>query len=379
MASNSIGTLSDLGSGSRLVIDLGAIRANYRRLQAKLGTVPCAGVVKADAYGLGADRVAPVLWEEGCRVFFTATLPEAVTLRAVLPEASICVLNGLMAETPAIFTEHAIVPCLNDLEQIARWRTHASRFDRPLPAILHVDTGMSRSGLDSREFDWLLETPSLLDGIDWLYVMSHLASADEPDSPQNPLQLDRFRGIRRALPVKMGASLANSAGILLSPDYHFDLGRPGIGLYGGRPRADRPNPHACPIRLEGQVLQVRTIPTGEAVSYGATWRAERETRVATVAAGYADGYLRSLSSNGRVALADREFPVLGRVTMDMIMIDVTDAPATAVHPGMFVELLGPTVHPDRMADAAGTIGYELLTGLGTRYARQYVDSDRTGS
>jgi alanine racemase len=360
---------------SRLVIDLGAVRRNYHRLLAELDGVPCAGVVKADAYGLGAERVAPVLFEEGCRVFFVATLDEAVRLRAVLPEATVACLNGLLAGTEAVFTEHAIVPVINALEQIGRWRTHGLQVGRSLPAMLHVDTGMNRLGLGEDEVDRMLETPGMLEGVDWLYLISHLAIADEPDNPMNAEQLARFRRVRQSLPHTMKASFANSSGIFLGPDYHHDLARPGIALYGGRPRAGGENPMLCPIRIEGRILQVRDIGTGSTVGYRGSWRAGRPSRIATVAAGYADGYLRHLSSRGKVAVGAHLCPVVGRVSMDMITVDVTDVSPQQAIPGGTVEVLGPNVLPDAMADAAGTIGYELLTGLGSRYVRHYVDGD----
>lgn len=363
---------------SRLTIDLGAVRRNYRRLLERLGGVACAGVVKADGYGLGADRVAPALWAEGCRTFFVATLDEAIRLRPAVPEATVCCLNGLLPGTEAVFVEHRIVPVLNALEQIARWRTFGGRAGRQLPAVLHVDTGMNRLGLGDDEWHWVLETPGVLDGIDWLHLMSHLASADEPDDPANALQLDRFRRVRQYLPRRMTASLANSSGIFLGPEYHFDLARPGIALYGGRPNARDPNPMECPVRIEGRILQVRSVPAGTGVGYGATWTSSRESRIATVAAGYADGYLRSLSGAGVVALGGRSCPVVGRVSMDLITVDVTDVPPAEVLPGMFVEVLGPMVPPDAAADAAGTIGYELLTSLGRRYVRHYVGTSTGG-
>ncbi|NQW08587.1 MAG: alanine racemase [Alphaproteobacteria bacterium] len=359
---------------SRLTIDLGAVRRNYRRLLAELTGVPSAAVVKADAYGLGADRVAPALWDEGCRIFFVATLDEAVRLRSIVPEATVCCLNGLLSGTEEVFLEHRIVPVLNALEQIARWRMAGERIGRELPALLHVDTGISRLGLDEDELDWVLETPSVLTGIDWLYVMSHLASADEPANPMNAEQLARFRDLRAVLPRKMKACLANSSAIFLGTSYHFDLARPGIGLYGGRPNADIANPLECPIRIEGRILQLRTVKAGRTVGYGGAWKAERDSRIATVAAGYADGYLRSLSNVGVVALGDRLCRVVGRVSMDMITVDITDMPLSELSPGAFVEVLGPTVTPDGAADAAGTIGYELLTSLGGRYKRHYVDT-----
>jgi alanine racemase len=187
-------------------------------------------------------------------------------------------------------------------------------------------------------------------------------------------QLARFTDVRRRLPVAMKASFANSSGIFLGPDYHHDLARPGIALYGGRPAAGSDNPMRCPIRIEGRILQVRTVEAGWTVGYGGSWRAGRESRIATVAAGYADGYLRCLSSVGRVAVGGRLCNVVGRVSMDMITVDVTDAAPADAAPGGMVEVLGPTVTPDAMADLAGTIGYELLTALGSRYVRHYVDS-----
>lgn len=363
---------------SRLTIDLGAVRRNYRRLLDRLGGVPCAGVVKADGYGLGADRVAAALSAEGCRIFFVATLEEAVRLRPVVPAATVCCLNGLLPGTEAVFAEHEVVPVLNALDQIARWRGFSDRSGRRLPAILHVDTGMNRLGLGDGEWRRVSEDPASLDGVDWLYVMSHLASADTPDDPLNALQLERFQRIRRQLPRTVKASFANSAGVFLGPDYHFDLGRPGIALYGGRPNDRDANPMECPIRIEGRILQVRTVAAGDTVGYSATWTSRRESRIATVAAGYADGYLRSLSGVGVVALGRRTCPVVGRVSMDLITVDVTDVPPADVMPGGFVEVLGPAVTPDAAADAAGTIGYELLTSLGRRYARHYVETPVDG-
>ena len=359
---------------SRLTIDLGAVRQNYRRLCRELGDVPCAGVVKADGYGLGADHVAPVLYEEGCRTFFVATFDEAVGLRQILPEGMIACLNGLLPGTEAAYVEHRLTPVLNDLGQVARWRDYGAQAGKALPAMLHVDTGMNRLGLDGREMDRVADDPSLLDGIDWLYVLSHLCAADEPDNPMNAQQLARFTEARRRLPQGIKASFANSSGIFLGSEYHHALGRPGIALYGGRPSAGRDNPMLCPIRIEGRILQTRTVEAGWTVGYGGSWRAQRETRIATVAAGYADGYIRSLSSAGRVAVGGRLCDVVGRVSMDMITVDVTDLAPEDAAPGGMVEVLGPTVTPDAMADLAGTIGYELLTSLGSRYVRHYVDS-----
>jgi len=299
-------------AGAILTIDLGALAENYRRLCAALNGVPCAAVVKADGYGLGLTRVAPALFRAGARCFFVAQLGEAIALRGALPEAAeIYVLNGLAAGPAAEFQAQRVVPVLNSLAEVADWQAAARRAERALAAALHVDTGMSRLGLPASELDALVAEPGRLEGIELNLVMSHLACADEPGHPLNAAQLAEFRSARARLPAALStapASLANSSGIFLGPDYHFDLGRPGVALYGINPTPSHPNPMRQVVRLQGKILQVREIDAPRTVGYGATHRAAGPTRVATVAVGYADGYLRSLSNRGSAWLGNQRVP-----------------------------------------------------------------------
>ena len=363
-------------SRSVLQIDLGAVRRNYRRLLQELAGVPSAAVIKADGYGLGAERVLPALYKEGCRIFFVATLEEGVRLRPSAPtDAQICILNGVLPGTESAFREFDLTPVLNSLDQIALWRGFGEKLGQPLPAQLHVDTGMNRLGLGPDEWARVESAPELLDGIAWQYLMSHLCSADLPSDPMNRQQLNQFSSAFKTVSGRMKACFANSSGIFLGPDYHFDLARPGVALFGGRPSAEAPNPLECPIRIEGRVLQLRTVAVGEPVGYASSWKAQRESRIATLSVGYADGYIRSLSGQGMVMVGETPCPVVGRVSMDLITVDVTDVEPEQIFPGQTVEVLGPAIRPDDMADRAGTIGYELLTSLGRRYDRAYIDSE----
>jgi alanine racemase len=365
-------------SASVLEIDLGAVAANYRWLASRLGGGACAAAVKADGYGLGAARVAPALAAAGCTTFFVATPDEGAALRAVLPDAVIAVLNGVLAGTEEAFVDHGLVPVVNDLGQVARWREQSARLDAALPAMLHVDTGMNRLGLPPAELDWLAESPQLLAGPDWHCLLSHLACADEPDHPMNREQLARFRTARARLP-RMPASLANSAGVLLGPEYHFDLARPGIALYGGNPLAAGDNPMRPTVRLLGRILQVREAAAGMTVGYGAGHRVTGPARIATVGAGYADGYLRAAGGRGHVSFEGVRLPIVGRVSMDLITVDVSALPPGRPIPGDTVTLIGDAVTLDEVARAAGTIPYEILTGLGRRYVRRYVEPDQDAS
>ncbi|MCP5368140.1 MAG: alanine racemase [Hyphomicrobiales bacterium] len=357
--------------GAILTIDLDAVAANWRLLRDRLGGAECAGVVKADAYGLGAERVAPVLAAAGCRTFFVAQIEEGIALRPLLPDAEIHVLNGLFPKTEILFEDYGLIPVLNSLGDLAAWRAFCAGLGRALPADLHVDTGMSRLGLPQDEMAALADDPGLLDGVDLRLVISHLACADEPDHPLNGAQLAEFRQVRRALPGGR-ASLANSAGVFLGPDYHHDLARPGIALYGGAPTGQGPNPMAQVIGLQGKILQVREIDTPRTVGYGATHAVAGRRKIATVPVGYADGFLRSLSNRGHGWIGGCRVPIVGRVSMDLITLDVTDAPADAARPGALVDLIGPRNPVDAVAADAGTISYEILTGLGRRYHRVHL-------
>jgi alanine racemase len=375
---------TDTGSGV-LTIDLAAIAANWRLLQAKVRPADCAAVVKADAYGLGAAMVAPALLRAGCRIFFVATLDEAIALRTVLDAAKggrseaagedgegavIYVLNGAPAGTAALFTAHRLRPVLNSLGEIQGFAAHAREIGRTLPVALHVDTGMSRLGLPEDELNELADDYRRLTGLRLMAVLSHLACADTPANPMNERQLWAFRAALQRLPPA-AASLANSAGIFLGPAYHGGLVRPGIALYGGAPTAGSDNPMQGVVRLQAPILQVRTIDAGTSVGYGATHVAARRQRIATVAAGYADGLLRSLSNRGSARLGQQAVPLIGRVSMDLTTFDVTDCPKAAACPGAMIELLGPGHPIDAAAADAGTISYEILTALGRRYRRVY--------
>ncbi|MBB3771680.1 alanine racemase [Angulomicrobium tetraedrale] len=354
-----------------LTIDLGALAANYRALQARVGAARVAGVVKADAYGLGALRVAPALYAAGCRDFFVAHLSEARVLRPALgPDARLYVLNGLQPGAEPAAAEAGIVPVLNSLEQIERWSRLAGAQRRTLPALLQFDTGMSRLGLAPDEVEALIAAPARLEGVRVLHVMSHLASADEPDNAQNAAQLVEMQRFARAFPgVEM--CFANSGGVFLGPDYHGTLVRPGIALYGGAPVAGIANPMAPVVRLEVRVIQTRAVPAGARVGYGGAHVTVGERRLATIAAGYADGVPRHLSDRGAAYLGATRLPMVGRVSMDSLTLDVTELPPGTLRLGSLVELIGPHQTLEDMASAAGTIAYEILTRLGTRYHRVY--------
>jgi alanine racemase len=347
-----------------LAVDLSAIVANWRLLRERHPQGEVAAVVKADAYGLGAAPVARALREAGCRVFFVAHLSEGMALRAALGHGpAIAVLNGFR---PGADEDAALWPVLNGLPDVEAWADSARVHGIRHKVLLHLDTGMSRLGLDSQETERLIQDPWPLVPLDVRYVMTHLACADEPEHPLNAAQAERFAHLADRLPAAR-RSLANSSGIFLGPGFASDLARPGCALYGINPTPGRPNPMRQAVRLTAPILQVRSIGPGESVGYAASFVAERPMRVATIAAGYADGYLRSLSGRGAGMLEGRRLPLIGRVSMDLVTLDVTDAPEAA--PGRHVTLIGDGLTPDDVAAAAGTIGYEILTSLGARYRR----------
>jgi alanine racemase len=360
-------------AGAILTIDLAAIAENYRLLQEQAQTAACAAVVKADAYGLGAEKVAPVLARAGCRQFFVAHLNEGIELRRILgSSATIAVLHGPPAGTEADFLAHDVVPVLNSLDQVSRWAATALSAGTKLPAILQADTGMARFGLSESDVRTLVDDQQRLDALDVRLLISHLACADEPGHPANAVQLSLFRQIGAIL-GGCRMSLAASSGIFLGPEFHFNLVRPGAALYGIAPQADRPNPMRPVVRLQGKVMQIRDVPAGTPVGYGHTARTKSASKLATVAVGYADGFLRSLS--GRGAWVNGSYlPIIGRVSMDSIVLDATALPEGSLLPGALVDLIGPDQDLDALAREAGTIGYELLTSLGTRYHRQYIHS-----
>ena len=361
-------------AGALLKIDLTALRHNYRLLRSQVGSAACGAAVKADAYGLGALRVSQALVEEGCRHLFVAHLEEAIALRAHIPDSvAIYVMHGSPIGYEAEFLEYHCIPVLNSAEQILAWRDLAETKQTKLPAVIQLDTGMSRMGLSGAEVLAWLADPDFIRGIQLQYLMSHLACAEDQQDPMNAQQLALFNRLRAQLPT-CGATLANSSGVFLGKDFHFDLVRPGAALYGIAPVAGQPNPMRAVAHLQGKILQTREIAAGTGVGYGLSWRSTQPSRIATVAVGYADGWLRALSNRGVVHIDGIAAPMVGNVSMDTITIDVSHIPLNKTVPGALVDLISRDNTADQVAARAGTIGYEILTSLGLRYQREYFDT-----
>ncbi|MCB9988215.1 MAG: alanine racemase [Rhodospirillales bacterium] len=353
---------------ARLTVDLAALRNNYRLLKQAAGTAAVAGIVKANAYGLGMEQVVRVLESEACPHYFVATLEEAIALRA-LTNKPIAMLGGLWAGCENEYLHHDITPVLNSLDEIARWHDTARNNNQGLSALIHFDTGMNRLGITLADTDILLNDFSRLDGLDVQMVMSHFACADEKDSPMNAAQFQKFSTIASRFPNAQ-KSLANSYGLFRNPAYCFDMVRPGIALYGGNPAPEGANKMNPVVSLNTLILQVKSIPENETIGYNATYRFKKEARVATVALGYADGFFRSNSNKAILYLNGRPCPVIGRVSMDLVTIDIGDQDA---RPGDMVEVIGPHQSVDDLAASAGTISYEVLTSLGHRFERSYEE------
>jgi alanine racemase len=358
-----------------LRIDLNAIADNWRSLSDQVRPAECGAVVKADAYGLGIARVLPALVDAGCKSFFVATPGEAAAARALDGAARIFVLDGLFPGAADAVLGAGAIPCLASLAEVEEWSAHARRIGARLATALHVDSGLNRLGLPAAEVAKLVARPDLLASLDVVLVMSHLASADDPADPTNAAQQHAFDELRRMLPAAR-ASLAASDGLMLGGAFHFDLVRPGYALYGGQAFRGARSPVAAVVSLFTRVLQVRDVMPGGAVGYSGSWRAPRPSRIATLATGYADGYARSASAasgspGGSVVIHGARLPVVGRVSMDLITVDVTEC-AVPVTRGDIAEVLGATLPLETVGAEARTIGYEVLTRLGQRYSRVYV-------
>ena len=362
-------------AGAVLTIDLVALKDNWRLLNDNAGAAECGAAVKGNAYGLGITPVAKALWEAGCRAFFVARPKEGEELRRILPQSTIYVLDGLFAGQAEFYAKLGLCPALISIEEAREWAGFGRVYGRKLPCAIHVDTGINRLGFTMQEFAALLGDAFLMEGLNVSLLMSHLACADDPPHPLNLKQRDAFAEVRRKLPG-VPASLANSAGIFLGSGYTHDLVRPGIALYGGNPTPGSPNPMRAVAHLEGTVMQVRQVKPGETVGYGATWEAQRPSRIAVLGAGYKDGVPRALSSKqtdgpAQVFIGGRRCPVVGRISMDMMGIDITGLTPHSVVRGTRAEILGANIPIDEAAGWADTISYELLTRLGSRYARLY--------
>jgi alanine racemase len=343
----------------RLTVNLDALAANWRWLAARSAPAECAAAVKANAYGTGLAQAAPALMAAGCQTFFVATLAEGLALRNLADSVRIFVLDGVRTEAEVnLFASSGLIPVLNSADQMARWQSWNGA------CAVMLETGINRLGFRQADFNRIN-----FEHLNIVLVLSHLASADQPDDAKNRQQLQAFHTY---LPHcwETDASLANSAGILLGPDYHFQLTRPGIALYGGHAGPAGSENVRQVIKAEACVLQLRDLHAGETVGYNATWTATRPSRFATLGVGYADGYLRAFSNKGMVWLGGTRCPVVGRVSMDMITVDITDA--GPVHEGDYAELIGPHITLHEASHASGLSQYELLTSLGSRYERVYV-------
>jgi alanine racemase len=358
-------------TGGTLTIDLDAVEANWRALAQRALTAECAAVVKANAYGLGLEMVTTKLAQAGCKTFFVADLAEARRLRARTHDAAIYVLDGCTPQNAAAFIELNARPVINSATELAEWDAFVAARDWRGGAALQVDTGMNRLGISPDEAA-ALAPRVLTENHGITLLMSHLACAEIPEHPLTARQIALFREIRmlfRGVP----ASLANSAGMFLGDSALCDLARPGAALYGINPTPNRHNPMRGVVELTGRILQVRRVEPGATVGYGATWTAPRVSQIAVVALGYADGLLRAAGAtdgghagSGVAIIAGRRCPFVGRISMDLLCLDVTDLPSGAVHRGDVATVIGADIPVDEAASAAGTIGYEILTRLGPR-------------
>ncbi len=351
----------------RITIDLGALAANYTQLVGRTAGAEVAAVVKANAYGVGIGPVSARLLAEGCRTFFVSTLAEGIELRTLQSRPRIFVLNETPAASIPRFVRHNLLPVLNTSAEVSTWANQAAG----APAALQVDTGMSRAGLSPAEFQILTEDSALRSRLNLVLLLSHLACADEPARSMNDAQLERFERLRRGWPGTPW-TMANSAGIFLGTRFHGDLVRPGIALYGGRPFASGTNPMTEVVRMEGRVLQIRELREPVSVGYGATRQASPPARLATIDVGYADGYPRSLGNRGFAVFRGHRAALIGRVSMDLLSAEVSDAPFAELAVGDYLELIGGGAPLEEVATLAGTVNYEILAGLSRRAQRIYL-------
>ena len=361
-------------AGGVLTIDLSGIEANWKRLASKTLPVECAAVVKGDGYGCGLEPVTAKLYAAGCRTFFVADIPEGRRVRTIASDTTVYVLDGIIPSTGPALADANLRPVINSPTELAEWDAFVAGTGWKGGAALHIDTGMNRLGLSIDE-GVAIAARAKSDYHGFTLLMSHLACADTPDHSLNDKQIRMFRELRilyRGIP----SSLANSSGIFLGGTVHCDLVRPGAALYGVNPTPGRPNPMRPVIEVKGRIIQVRLVPKGDSVGYGAAFTTARPSRLAIVAAGYADGYARAAGATkgkpgAEAIVAGKRCPVVGRVSMDLLAIDVTDLPEGSARRGDFATLIGSGIGVDDIGAAAGTIGYEVLTSLGRRYHRIY--------
>ncbi|KKC34645.1 alanine racemase [Devosia psychrophila] len=363
------------GLGGQLSIDLGALARNWRALDKVSAGALTGAVVKADAYGTGITMASKALHAAGARFFFTATVDEGMAVRAAVPDAHIFILNGLYPGAANLYVRQNLMPVLSSMAMLEEWLAKCLERNEAYPSALHFDTGMNRLGFRLNEASVVRDRLQAL-GYAPQMIMSHLACADQPNHEKNRTQLALFGSVMTQFPG-VPASLANSAGLMTGRDYHFQMVRPGIALYGGRAVTGRKNPMAPVVTLHVPILQVKEARTGESVGYGASHSLSRDSRLAVISHGYADGYLRSLSASntrpgGKVVIRGKVCPVIGKVSMDQITVDITELGLDIPSPGEGAEVLGNILDVDDQGDAGGTIGYEILTSLKGRYSRNYI-------
>ncbi|WEJ57445.1 alanine racemase [Devosia sp. FJ2-5-3] len=363
------------GLGGQLTVDLGALAKNWRALDKVSAGALTASVVKADAYGTGIEMASKALYAAGARFFFVATPDEGIAVRTTLPDAHIFVLGGLYPGAANLYIRQSLMPVIGSMDMLEEWLAKCVERNEAYPSAFHFDTGMNRLGFRLNEAVLVRERIERL-GYAPQMVMSHLACSDIPNHEKNRTQLALFGSVLNQFPG-IPASLANSAGMMTGRDYHFQMVRPGIALYGGRAVNGRKNPMANVVTLHVPVLQVKEARTGESVGYGASYSLSRDSRLAILGHGYADGFFRSLSATnqrpgGKVFLRGKLCPIVGKISMDLSIVDITELGPNLPKPGEGAEVIGPNISVDDQADAAGTIGYELLTALKGRYTRNYV-------
>lgn len=355
-----------------LIVDLKAIGHNYNVLKDYVSPKACGAVVKDNAYGLGQDKIIDALLKEGCEHFFFAYLTEAIQARRICPDKNFYVFSGVFTDTEASFTEHNLIPSLISLNQVKRWHAYAQKLGRKLPCVINIDTGMGREGLSPQEFEDLVHNHSeLLESLDIKFLMSHMGNSNMPGHPKNDLQKERFEHVTNLLP-NLKRSFANSSAIFLGSDFHYDITRPGAALYGYKYCPLRELQFKTSISAYARVLLLRTVPKGETIGYDATYVCERETHIALVGVGHGDGILRQASNRGHVHLHGFPAPIIGRVSMDVVMVDITDIEPGLVQENDWAKIYGEYQTTRDFSQAEGTSVYELLVRHGARYHRIYV-------
>lgn len=360
-------------SGDPIVeIKLSTILDNYKQLQNIAKGSEVAAAVKADCYGLGADFIVPVLVQAGCQHFFVANIDEGINLRKKISQNyAIYVLNGVFIDSIDELIEFKLIPVINHAAQLELWHSYAKNLQSKLPTVIHINTGMNRLGMSIDDFLYYITKDHILSGLDIKIVMSHFASSDVPDDPENTKQLELFCNLADKLP-EIKKSICNSGGIFMNKAAHLDIVRPGAALYGLATHPDASKYINNPVSLFAPIIQIHELKAGDKVGYNGTFVAKGNMRIATIPIGYADGYMRSLSSKGSVHIGEYSAKVLGRVSMDLTTIDITNIPIEECFLGQKVEIIGKHNTPDDLAKLAGTIGYEILTSLGKRYKRVYL-------